>query len=489
MNSCIQSSCFQSYIQSRGFLYANPQYAKLTLIVFFYSLIVYTFLNGLCIGATQGGDDYAISSLMEEGEKEAFYNVLEALNSGWDWRSSNPDPCGGSSPQGTTCDQWGGLWHLTAMSLGPVYDNSPSCASDARIHPSISKLTHLESLSFYQCFTRINTTIPSEIANLKASLKSLSFRNNVALGGAIPATFGELLNLERLVITGNSLEGTIPMELGKLELLAQLDLSNNKLSGEIPSSLGSLRELTVLDLSNNYLNGKIPASLGGLSRLEKLDFSRNKLEEFIPYSMGSLRSLKLLDLRNNKLQGSLPSSLGELASLQELYLGNNNFNGALPINVWGQLKQLMSLDLSDADFEGLIPLSFGSLDSLRYLTLENNKLTGGIPSGLGRLSHIYLLHLNGNNLSGQLPFTSAFVERLGPNLLLSGNEGLCSLVPYVNGVNNIRVCPSSSEEAHQLSSKSTLLSHLKSNWALPSCPSPNLLLTLFTCILVLRVHS
>ncbi|MCO5579034.1 hypothetical protein L7F22_032886 [Adiantum nelumboides] len=428
----------------------------------------------------QAADDYIQTSAaapMAKSEEEAFYKVMQAINYEVDWRTLYPDPCGGSSPQGSSCDEVGGLWHLTSLSFGPVYENTPPCGRNASIDSSIVQLTHLKSLSFYRCFTQANTSIPSEVASLKASLKSLTLRDNGALGGGIPAAFGGLLKLERLIITGAKIEGSIPWELGQLQQLVQLDLSNNKLGGFIPSSLGkSLGNLVVLVLSNNCLIGNIPPSLGGLARMEKLDISRNMLVGRIPLEMGFLERLNLMDMSSNKLEGNIPSSFAGLARLQRLDLSHNSFKGALLNGVWGSLRHLMSLDLSNAGFEGPIPSSFASLESLRSLSLSNNKLSGGVPRGLGALSHLCSLHLSGNNLSGQLPFTPAFVEKLGSNLLLYGNKELCSMVPIVKpGVNNVRLCSNESTSddqiAHQLSSTSTSLSHLQNG--APCCrPRP-----------------
>ncbi|KAK3042421.1 hypothetical protein RJ639_000145 [Escallonia herrerae] len=59
------------------------------------------------------------------------------------------------------------------------------------------------------------------------------------------------------------------------------------------------------------------------------------------------------------------------------------------------------------------------------LSLQNNRLTGNIPIGFGNLSHIYHLNLSRNLLAGVVPFSLSFLKRLGRNLDLSGNAGMC----------------------------------------------------------------
>nr|VVV77389.1 unnamed protein product [Nymphaea colorata] len=86
---------------------------------------------------------------------------------------------------------------------------------------------------------------------------------------------------------------------------------------------------------------------------------------------------------------------------------------------------LVSLDLAYTWLVGTIPASMACLCNLTYLSLNHNGLTGVIPSGLGGLPLIHNLNLNYNRLRGQLPFRKEVVERLGPKLKLTGNDGLC----------------------------------------------------------------
>ncbi|CAN0161077.1 unnamed protein product, partial [Ectocarpus sp. 13 AM-2016] len=48
-------------------------------------------------------------------------------------------------------------------------------------------------------------------------------------------------------------------------------------AGSIPASLGQLRNLEKLDLSDNRLDGGIPMSLGQLDKLERLYLNQNML--------------------------------------------------------------------------------------------------------------------------------------------------------------------------------------------------------------------
>ncbi|XP_031503886.1 receptor like protein 29-like [Nymphaea colorata] len=86
---------------------------------------------------------------------------------------------------------------------------------------------------------------------------------------------------------------------------------------------------------------------------------------------------------------------------------------------------LVSLDLAYTWLVGTIPASMARLCNLTYLSLNHNGPTEAIPSGLGGLPLIHDLDLNYNRLRGQVPFRKEVVERLGPKLKLTGNDGLC----------------------------------------------------------------
>ena len=128
----------------------------------------------------------------------------------------------------------------------------------------------------------------------------------------------------RLYLSDNQLSGSIPASIGNLTNLETLGLSGNQLSGSIPASIGNLTNLETLGLSGNQLSGSIPASIGNLSKLGVLSLSTNQLSGSIPESIGNLTNLKRLYLRNNQLQGRpIPQFLRLLRNLTHLYLAGN----------------------------------------------------------------------------------------------------------------------------------------------------------------------
>ncbi|XP_047044144.1 receptor like protein 29-like [Lolium rigidum] len=375
------------------------------------------------------------AAAMDPAEREALLRVMEAVSSDRDWRSSSgTDPCASPWP-GLECkpdpssSAAARLMHVTRLDFG--VPPNPACKPSAAFpsHAFSSSLPHLQSLFLVDCFT--NPSTPTRLAlppaaNLSASrLQQLSIRSNPSLSGTLPPQLAALRSLQVLTVAQNPLvRGEVPRGIGELENLIHLDLSYNSLTGPIPARVGELRSLAGLDLSYNSFSGPIPRELGGLAQLQKLDLSSNNLTGAVPPALAGLRSLTFLALSNNGLSGRLPAGLAGLRDLQYLIMENNPMGVPLPPEL-GAIARLQELRLANSGYSGSIPETFGQLASLTTLSLQNNNLTGRIPAGLSRLKRMYHLNLSKNGLDGAVPFDGAFLRRLGRNLDLSGNPGLC----------------------------------------------------------------
>ncbi|XP_042473067.1 piriformospora indica-insensitive protein 2-like [Zingiber officinale] len=384
----------------------------------------------------------SIIAPMEEAEQEALYLVLQDLVGKW-WNGSElyPDPCGWTQIQGVSCDLFDGLWYVTSLNIGPIFDNSLRCSQQARFNPLLFQLKHLRSLSFFNCFSRHQQIIipSSNWKKLSGSLKTLEFRSNRGLVGGIPDDIVQLSELESLVIVENSMDGELPTELGKLEHLKRLMLSGNHFVGRIPNSICvSSTELLIMDLSRNLLTGPLPPCLRNLTSLLKLDLSDNRFDGSLPPELGRLENLTLLDLRNNNFSGGLARSLNGMASIQDLLLAHNpNLGGSLEETEWGNLRELTTLDFSHAGLTGAIPEAMAALKKLRYVALDGNGLTGSVSPEFASLPCLGALYLNGNDFTGRLEFPQEFYQRLGKRFAPWGNPNLCydiaetaEIIPY-----------------------------------------------------------
>jgi Leucine-rich repeat (LRR) protein len=293
----------------------------------------------------------------------------------------------------------------------------PSNSLNGSIPASLGNLSQLQYL--YLNANQLKGSIPASLGNL-SQLQTLFLPDN-QLNGSIPATLGSLSQLKEFYLNNNRLTGTIPGNLGNLSKLQYLWLSINQLTGTIPASLGNLTQLINLDLGYNQLTGSIPAELGNLASLQAFTLYGNQLSGPIPTSLGNLSQLSTLYFTNNQLTGSIPASLGNLSSLTFLGLDNNKLSGSIPASL-GKLSKVSLFGLSNNQLTGSIPAELGNLSNLTGLYLSNNQLTGSVPASLADLTKLNGLDLSYNQLSGCLP--SALSSLCGKSVSLYGNTGL-----------------------------------------------------------------
>ena len=95
--------------------------------------------------------------------------------------------------QGVSCDLFNGFWYVTVLNIGPIHDNSLSCAKILEFRPQLFELKHLKALSLFKCFESQHKHHQATIPNahwekLAGSLESLEYRSNRGLIGKIPST-------------------------------------------------------------------------------------------------------------------------------------------------------------------------------------------------------------------------------------------------------------------------------------------------------------
>ncbi|XVF08828.1 hypothetical protein REPUB_Repub07fG0037200 [Reevesia pubescens] len=387
---------------------------------------------------------------MVKKEQEALYSSIQGFVGKW-WNGSDlyPDPCGWTPIQGVYCDLFEGFWHVSVLNIGLVFDNSLQCSQDAKFTHHLFELTHLRSLSFFNCFfsPRHNPVrIPSSNwERLSNSLESLEFRSNRGLIGTIPTSIGCLKELQSLVLLENGLRGELPIELGSLVNLRQLVLAGNQFTGLIPPGFVGLTQLLIMDLSRNNLTGSLPLSFGSnFTSLLKLDLSSNKLEGKLPIEFGSLKNVTLLDLGRNNFSGGLIQSFEEMVSLKEMVLSNNPLGGDLKGVQWGKLQNLEFLVLSNLGLTGKIPGSMTEMKRLRYLGLNDNHLSGNLSPKLATLPSLGALYINGNNLTGKLEFSEGFYKKMGRRFRAWNNSKLCYQAEMISSAghvpNGVKAC-------------------------------------------------
>jgi hypothetical protein len=139
--------------------------------------------------------------------------------------------------------------------------------------------------------------------------------------------------------------------------------------------------------------------------------------------------------------------VSQLTKLQLLGLAGTKMSGGLPEELY-ELTTLERLSVAGANFTGTISGSIGQLTALEHFLLENNNFTGGVPETIASLirisksiaadiahsfrvdTHIFgfeeYLHLQGNNLGGEIPLAIC-ERRLLPNSTLTELVVDCSV--------------------------------------------------------------
>uniref|UniRef100_J3MF07 non-specific serine/threonine protein kinase n=1 Tax=Oryza brachyantha TaxID=4533 RepID=J3MF07_ORYBR len=248
---------------------------------------------------------------------------------------------------------------------------------------------------------RLVGSLPSNFGRLSPRLKYLNIACN-SLSGNIPSSVGQLQKLRNLYLDRNLFDGSYPAEIGNISDLRVLRLGENPFyCRAIHPQFGNLTNLEHLLMNKMNVIGKIPDAMSNANNIRIFDLSGNQLNETIPSWIWSLDSLVVLRLGGNLLSGQIIGSM-ELSNLVEIDISFNKLSGQIPNDI-GEIMELETLFLSDNQFAGSIPESISFLPKLSYLILSNNFLTGPLPQELGKYSILNYLNLSCNQLSGQIP--------------------------------------------------------------------------------------
>lgn len=115
------------------------------------------------------------------------------------------------------------------------------------------------------------------------------------------------------------------------------------------------------------------AGVVSASPLSYLNLCHNKFTGRVSEEIGILTSLETLDLSHNKLEGGLPPDIGSCVSLRVLSLSRCGLSGILEGDDGGGLGRLSSLEslrLDGNTFHGVVPAALGKLARLEVLQLQ-----------------------------------------------------------------------------------------------------------------------
>ncbi|GJS54825.1 leucine-rich repeat-containing protein [Tanacetum coccineum] len=355
-------------------------------------------------------------------------------------------------------------WLSSLSSLSELNMEGTSLAKADNWVNVVIGLQNLEWLKLSRCDLSKVMHPYSSVVNSSSSIDTLYLDNN-DLNSSCYSWLCPLVGnrLKEFFIYDNSFDGKLGDFLNNLSrcispnMLKSLDASNNKLTGSLSDEIQNFSSLNVLYLNANQLNGTISDKLWQLPTLQELHLSSNSLTGvisenieksnllFVDLAWNSLEgvffndvvsnfsmSIKHIDFSSNNLGPSFPKLIQKMKKLTYLYLSNNSISDTIPSEFWNQWRpsQLRHLDLSFNNISGTLPESLSSpnlekvdLSSNRFygpipsfpartsfLDLSRNSLTGLLPDSLKNLTHLKVLNLGHNTLSGYIP---PFVGCLG----------------------------------------------------------------------------
>jgi len=177
-------------------------------------------------------------------------------------------------------------------------------------------------ISIYILNTSLSGTIPGSVFTGSPSISIVQIQNNL---------FTDLQALTKpshanqVYLKNNQIGGTVPASFSQLVNVTVLDLSRNLLTG-----VGTLSMPNVLSLllANNLITAQLP-TFTGFTSMTKLDLNNNSITGTFPPALGTYAKLAYLDLTGSHLSGTLPS-LAAAAALRVILMDGNQFCGCFP---------------------------------------------------------------------------------------------------------------------------------------------------------------
>ncbi|KAJ3339547.1 hypothetical protein HDU93_008078 [Gonapodya sp. JEL0774] len=298
----------------------------------------------------------------------------------------------------------------------------------------------LKSQNFVECeggrittiqFINFNFTSLSYFANLTA-VTFLNVRNNL-IAEPLPSWLSTWTNLNKLVLDNNRMTGTTEV-LGTLPKLSYVSLSNNGFTGN-PAWLSTSTQLSTIYLDVNQFSGTFP-DISQLRNLSYIDVGQNGFTGPVP-STTNFPALVAYSMYSNGFTGAIPS-LSSNPLLISFNVNNNSMTGSLP-DPGGCPKLTYYGAQRNSGVTGSIPPGLFTLSNLKTIALSRDSLSGPLPSGLGDMTQLVTLWLDGNTgLNGPIPDLSKLTKltsldlsntSLSGGILLASNVGgdFCSL--------------------------------------------------------------
>ena len=259
------------------------------------------------------------------------------------------------------------------------------------------------------------------------------FEETNQFSGPLPATFGQLSNLEFIEIRRQYLTGTLPPEWGgmtslKAYFVSTIDNSEDRLGGPLPPEWGNWEELiffqvTSYDDFGEQYGGDIPEEINlGWKNLANISISDCKFTGIIPVFPNSTDK-RYLAMNSNNFTSGFPAGWfnGDNKTLTAVKLGGNGLTGELPATVGAAYDAISAFRISGNNFEGLLPEWVQENHRNVQIQIRWNNFIGPFPVTAAEQPKVRLFWIDGNNFSGELPDVNWTSDEL-TQITMSGND-------------------------------------------------------------------
>jgi hypothetical protein len=225
----------------------------------------------------------------------------------------------------------------------------------------------------------------------------------------------------------NRFTGSLPDSISSLSLLQELLFEQNHFTGGFPASFHQCRSLQTVLAMENHLTGELPSGMSSFASLVTFVVQSNGLSGPLSGKFSAeMESLMILDVSANQITGTLPEDLFSPPRLLSVSASSNCLQGAVPESICTNSPNLRQLVLDGMANNDNCMLEYRVLG---MFTVHEPKarMSGTVPECLFNMSQLVVLHLSGNELTGQLHDLPENTNLR--NISLSHNQ-LTGIVPH-----------------------------------------------------------
>ena len=260
------------------------------------------------------------------------------------------------------------------------------------------------------------------------------------LTGTLPASMGNLIKMQNLLLNANKLTGPVPVSFNNYTRILDLELQGNYFNFDGIESLNAAtlsytKFATQHKLPVHYNGGVLSVTAGGTPSNNTYIWIASGVKQ--PSTNDStfkvaVAGVYYVQISNSKLGANFPLTSDTItaapsvepadsAVLVSFYQATNgdswtdhtNWLTANPVSSWKGITlnsngYVISINLTSNNLTGTLVSGLSKLTKLRELILTDNHIGGGIPGTFSNFATLFDLELSHNNLGGPLPnFKSA----------------------------------------------------------------------------------